>query len=67
MQAIPVSSGLGTAREETYHVSLQILFLLLLETLQVFEDTGASIFDVLLGDFECCFELDGSLVDAQSN
>ena len=43
--------------QRVYHIALQIFFLLLLESFKIFEDTGTSISDILLGDYKSLLEL----------
>lgn len=49
---------LGRDHEEaSYHVSLQILFLFVLKSLEILEDAGPGVFDVLPADLKGLFEL----------
>ena len=47
----------GISWGNSYHVSFQILLLLQLEALEIFQNTCAGILDILLRDLQCLLEL----------
>ena len=52
-----LASSASTAGEETYHVSLEILFFLQLESFEVLQNTCACVFDILFRHTESLFKL----------
>lgn len=53
----PLLAALATSGDGAYHVAPQIGFLVLLEALQILQNSRASVFDVLLGDLQCLLQL----------
>ena len=48
-------------RSETYHVSLKIILLFLLESLQVTHDTLSGVFDITFRDFQSLLKVSQAL------
>lgn len=46
----------------TYHISSQICLFILLETLEVLQDTGTGVFDVLFGNLQGLFQLGTTVI-----
>lgn len=58
MQSVDeVKQSLGMSVRESHHVTLEVVFLLYLEALEVFQYAGTSILDVSLRDVESLLKL----------